>query len=502
MGRWQSSRRERVFLLIKRMSRHEKRYFSQTKKGDPRASHYYRLFQVLNAADEFDWEELKREFAGQNLSSLQKQLYEQLLASIRQFHYNNYDSLRMQAMIADSRYLKERGMYFEARERLQEAEHLARELHSLPHLLEINLLERELNRLDPPADYSQTLKEHLQKGNDLMNHWEQEWLVFEAYDWAYLLQRRGAVPGDLHTDPLYLKVRSLLEQVRDVERLPALAQRKYWTTQYLQHLAGGDYPAAIEAQLKTLSWWDTHPRLKKEFYAYYISDLSNLMGLYLLTGTPEKVEPLLQTPPSLPEQDKHVQELWLTTRHLYLLSYFILTEQLDKALEHTKEVDPTGDSYYNDPKAWISIFANVVIVHFLKEKFREMKNWNRKLIELAAGSPRSDVRLLMHFLELLANLEMEDQDLALSFQQIRKNLRTKFNFPGGAPYFELVKDLSRIAKAPPFGKRKELMQNFQLKLQQFAANGWSNDLVVKYLSMWLESRLTRTPIARLYKKYH
>ncbi len=502
MGQRQSSRKDRVFLLIQRMSRHEKRYFSQTKKDDPRAGQYYRLFQVLNAAEEFDWEALKRAFAGQNLSSLQKQLYEQLLSCIRQFHYNNYNSLKIQGLIADSRYLKERGLYQEARERLQEAEHLARQLHTLPHLLEINLLERELNRLDPPAQYEQTLQRQLAAGNTFWNQWAQEWRVFEAYDWVYLLQRRGLVPGEETTESPLERYRALLDEITDPQTLPPLAQRKYFATLYLHHLVNGDYPAAIQALEQALDWWENNRQLKKEYYSHFIGDLSNLMGLYLLAGSPEKVEPLLQNPPSLSEQDRHGQVLWLTTRHLYLLSYFILTEQLDQAREHIREVDASGKAYYNDPKSWIAIFTNVVIVLFLKEDFREMKNWTRKLLDLPAGSPRRDARLLMHFLDLLAKLEVDDQDLGLSFNQIRKNLRKKFDIPTHTPYFDLVKDLSQIAKAPPYGKRKELMQHLQEKLRQISNNGWSQDLVIKYLSMWLESRLTRTPLAKLYKKYH
>lgn len=81
-----------LFDLIKTLNKSEKKYFQQfahrhTIKG---RNIYYELFQAINKQDVYDETLIKKRFAGQkahkNFAVIKKQLYEQLLMALHQYH--------------------------------------------------------------------------------------------------------------------------------------------------------------------------------------------------------------------------------------------------------------------------------------------------------------------------------------------------------------------------------------------------------------------------------
>ncbi len=115
---------DQLFQLIRSLSRSEKRGFRlfATRYGGPKI--YLRLFDAIDAMEEWDEPELRRRLAGERclrqLNVAKRYLYNQILASLRLCHAGATPRARLRQMLADIEILVEKGLDEQAR-RLQRA---------------------------------------------------------------------------------------------------------------------------------------------------------------------------------------------------------------------------------------------------------------------------------------------------------------------------------------------------------------------------------------------
>ena len=140
-----------LFVLIKSLSRAEKRYFTvnaNAGRGGKEPS-YLQLFKLMNDLEEYDDAKLKKYFP-KNLSWEKNNLYKLILRSMRNFRSDKSAYARIKEMIIDVQFLMERGLFEQAYKLLNKCKKLAIEYDQKADLLSINELERiALFRMQP-----------------------------------------------------------------------------------------------------------------------------------------------------------------------------------------------------------------------------------------------------------------------------------------------------------------------------------------------------------------
>lgn len=119
--------------LIKSLSQTEKRYFKiiaqiQTQK---KTCDYVLLFDVIDKQTEFNEDKIKAIFKGtpieKRYASLKKYLYELILKSLSIYHFETKPSVKVRRMIDMAEILMTKGLYQQAKRRLEKTEKLAEE---------------------------------------------------------------------------------------------------------------------------------------------------------------------------------------------------------------------------------------------------------------------------------------------------------------------------------------------------------------------------------------
>lgn len=122
---------EQLFDLIKSMSKSEKRYFkvSASKHTLGGENNYVRLFDYLDSATEFDEKKLFDDFKGEaflnKFSIAKKRLYDQLLASLQNYHTHSNKESQVYRMVHGADILYDKLLYSQAQKVLRSAEKIS-----------------------------------------------------------------------------------------------------------------------------------------------------------------------------------------------------------------------------------------------------------------------------------------------------------------------------------------------------------------------------------------
>ena len=165
-----------LYLLIKSMSRSEKRFFKlQTNLfSHAKKTNYLSLFNIIDKLDQYDDALIKKQTQEltdiKYLHQLKKYLKEQLLTSLRLFHKKNVPTIKMLDNIGFALSLRERNFSKEAKKILQDQkkEYQEKHTHTVPFIIleqlcQIKELEEpSIKNLETMAKYYKEQVEHLE----------------------------------------------------------------------------------------------------------------------------------------------------------------------------------------------------------------------------------------------------------------------------------------------------------------------------------------------------
>ena len=134
-----------LFFLIKTLNKSEKRFFQQfahrhTIKGE---NVYYQLFKVISEQSNYNEELAKQQFAGKkvakNFAVVKKQLYEQLVLALHQYHLVHSISEKIKRDLHITKILLKKRLFKQCHKRIKLIE---------KNIQNYNLLEYQIELLD------------------------------------------------------------------------------------------------------------------------------------------------------------------------------------------------------------------------------------------------------------------------------------------------------------------------------------------------------------------
>lgn len=499
-----------LFVLIKSLSKAEKRHFRLDHFSDKKGKHplFIRLFDVLDSTTKYEEAfilsripDLKK----QQLSNLKAHLYDHLLMSLRTLDRQKDIRIYIRQQVDYAQILYNKGLYRQSLKFLAKAKTLAlthqeielqMQVLEFEKIIEARHITRSIeNRADKLTGESIICIQHLTSLSHLSN------LALRLYG-MYLKM------GHVRNENEALILRSFFENNLPTRRAgwPAIGEMTFyekvnlyqahsWYAYILQ-----DFLLFYRYTQKWVDLFDTYPSQKETDPPLYLKALNNLLTAHFFNRNYDKFCSDLHTLETFWHQnEKRFNENTraLAFVHTYtakLNKHFlegtfskgltIVPELLEQLEKHRIQMDQHRILvfYYKIACLYFGSGDNSTAIHFLN-----------KIINLKIGNLRSDIQCFARILHLIAHYELKNYDL------------TEYLLPSVYHFLEKNKDLSAVVeeilkflkKFNHVGLRGLRQAFIELKerLEIIAQNPYERRFFL-YLDVrsWLESKINRRPV--------
>ncbi len=286
-----------LFLLIKSLTKSEKRYFKLAAGRQGNRQNYLELFEILDQLDAYDESRINSKISGrsfmQQLHVVKNYLSQLILKSLRSYHLNHSVPAQIRATLTDVEILFKRDLFTNCIKSLKKAERLAYRIDDQRALLEvIQWKRRVLLNMQGAAESQSLLEAIVEKEREILNN-----LTNENRYWEMAIGVNGS-PG-----PDALSQHPLLENNRMAKT--HRARILYFHLRYIRDTVSG-FPDLAEASIDQLvEYLEENPHRLKQDPGSYVSALNNKIGHYLNQRRHAEVPAILQKIRNVPGKLHH-----------------------------------------------------------------------------------------------------------------------------------------------------------------------------------------------------
>ena len=439
--------KEALFILIKSLSKSEKRYFRLFCTREASGSIYLQLFDCIEKQSQYDEKAIKAIFKNEvfirQLHVTKNYLRKLILKSLRNFHAGISKDAELKDILRNIEILYNKELFAHCETQLKSAERIADKYELLSGQLEIINWKRKLEQTRRPGHYtalSQMLQLQdtaLKKLRNNLNYWQ----VAVAYS-ASIFQNSDSYP----------KNNSPLDGLQ--KPLSLEAQVLYYNTSYLQHLQNNESTKA-ENELRTLlELLESSPERLKEGPGLYVSSINNLVSFYVFNKNYQAAILLIQ-------KAKNVYLGWkVTSENRTLLKQIMRTYNIELEIyRNTKKFKDqlvfieSIESFVIDnqnklPKDYIASFQfQLASIHFLRNDLKKALHWINQFLNSRFKGVRTELKKQVLILNLMVHLEQKN--LMVLGYYVNSTRRFMKKVKEKSPYEEiLLKFFVRISKLP------------------------------------------------------
>ena len=503
---------DKLYRLIKSMTRSEKRYFKITASHNAfgENSNYVKLFDAIDDMDDYSDAGLSRLFRKEsfykNPSIMKSRLYDNILRSLDAYHSRSSVDVELRRMLHCAEILFNRSMYDESLSILVKARKLAVQFEKYTIILEIGKWDKKLMERDSYAGKS---------AQDISDMWKDDHLLLEKISnyadfWNIksrlflLLNKTGKV-----RDQEELK---RFKKIIDNTLLKSEKKALSYETRYLyNHIYSayyfgiGDYINSYLYSKKHLALIESNADLFNEEPNKYFAVLSNMIYLCTQLRKFNEVTSCLSKLKSIPERMEKeltgdMEVKLFSSAYSAELSLYIQTGEFDKALQIIPAIEE-GLGKYSINKVRAAFFNfNISIVYFaIGDYSKALKSINRLLNDDFIDA-NNDIHCFSRIFNMIIHLEMGNHEIipytlksTLRYLDKRKRMYR----------FETV-FLQFISKLLKAGTKEQVKGTYQLLLDELNELTKSpfEKVVFEYFDFiaWAESKINSRSFAEVVKE--
>lgn len=432
-----------LFILIKSLSKSEKRYFRLFCTREASGNNYLRLFDAMEKQSAYDEADIKQQFQKEKFS---KQLHvtknylgKLILKSLRNFHAGISKDAELKDILRNIEILYNKELFEQCEDQLRLAEKLAHKYELLVGALEVGNWKRKLEQTRHPGNYK-ALNKILQEQGVVLKK------VHNANDYWQLAVAMSGKMFLGQDSPI--KNRSLLNSPK--KALSLEAKVLFYNTSYLRCLEKGDGQKA-EKELRTLIALleSSEDRLKEE-PGLYVSSINNLVSFYVFNKNYKDAILLIQ------KAKKTYQGWKVTSENRTLLKQIMRTYNIELEIYRSTKKFVDQDSFIGKTEIFVTANANKIpkdylasfqfqlaSIHFMKNDLSRSLHWINLFLNSKSKSVRPDLRKQILLLNLMVHLE-------------QKNLMVLGYFVGSAKRF-----MKKVKELQPY---EEILLRFFVKI--------------------------------------
>jgi hypothetical protein len=393
-----------LFLLIKSLTKSEKRYLRIHAGMSGRDANYLQLFDAIEKQKEYDEEEIRKTLKGKKfLSQLHVTkiyLTELILKALKNYHSDTSVHSKLLDLLKDIELLFDKELYDLCYYRIEKAEDLAGKYEKLSLLTEVFFWKRKLalavsgNRKD--------IHLLLVKEKEAIEQME----ILNTY-WQHTINM-----GNLINDDNFL--RELTETKNNIAHA-LQSQVLHYHILYGLHFIKGDLKKAEKHISELIKFLEKYPERIKEDPHSYVTAIGNKIGLYLSGKRWDEIPALIYKIREVPAKYKLKNEsrftvrLWLRMFNVELEMYrdsrqlekgIALMDEIQRFIEKRRKAIPADYIlliYYQ--------FANIF---FLKKDYSKSLRWLSEIINSNFGNTREDIQSYARILNLIVHFELNN----------------------------------------------------------------------------------------------
>ena len=405
---------EDLFILIKSLSRHEKRYFKifAGRHVVGEINSYVLLFEAINVQHTYDEAALLKKFSGQgfvsHISRAKNQLYNLVLKSLESFHYQKSMEMKIRSGLNQIEILYKRNLVDQSQKILKRIKKLAQKFESYDYLPQISRWELVLSKAITPKNFSAEIERIYEEGFSYLRAVETENEIMRQHDRYFALKM-------IHGDKLGVKARARIEQIMQHSLLSDEQQKVTFRSTLGFHFTWAYYhqfnqerEKYIEEYRRMVEYWESHPIQIKESPGEYFKALFLYVSAHDSTEYPEveriKLRDISQTPGLHNSESARMFEMYSNMELIYCLNTF----QFKKALNMIPEMEIGLKKYDGNISETnkVIIYYNITLCFYVMEEFKNCLPWVNAILDMESSDKAVDYHRITRIMYLAVQYEL------------------------------------------------------------------------------------------------
>lgn len=481
-----------LFLLIKSLSKAEKRHFKLSLTGDIGSKNYLLLFNAIDAQNEFDEESIKKKFKNytfiKQLHVTKNYLTKLILKSLRSYHSSMSKDAELKDLLREIEILFKKDLFDMCYYHLIKAEEMAIKYERHTALLDIYSWYRRLTltkeiSFNAPEPVSEILKKENEVIGKIVN-------MNEYWDLTINQFRLFSSPKDVEE----WKQKPAITNIDYPQSLQAKILHHYLN--YTLNIVSRQPQKADEASQAMIAELEKHPYRIQEDPNGYLNAINNRLTLLIRTKTADSEIPILIKKAKLTPKEHGLKTLSKATVKLIARTFNIELEFHRDNKDFVKGilVAEEAEAFINSNKTNIPedykllLSYQIAYITFMTGQLRKAITYLNNILNEAPDKRREDIHSFARLLYLIIHFELGNIIvLKYSVESVRRFLKKKRNL---YPYEQILLKFFSKASTTPEEEHNKLLK--ELKVNLFKEDNNQNmETALDYLDFkyWLEKRI-------------
>ena len=505
-----TDQKENLFILIKSLSKSEKRHF-KLYAGRVEANQnakFLTLFNLLDRSHKYDEKDIlsKKFVTKQQLSNLKAHLYNQILVSLRMNPSIKNTRIKIREQLDFATVLYQKGLYKQSLKVLEKAKTIAYQFEEKYAAFEIVELEKVIESQYITRSMSNRTEALIQDASDLSAENE---LCSQLSNLSLQLYERLIKAGYAKSDEEFRAItKFFFERLPTVEYEQIGFREKMWYCKaYVWYsLLTQDFLSSFKHATRWVELFDQYPLMIRSHPVFYLKANNFLLEALVLIKHPQRFKKVLQKmqvrveSKDFPKND-NLGALSFLYSYNNQLNLFFLEANFKKGLVVVPEILATIDRYKNqiDPHHIMMLYYKIACLYFGADQFENAIIYLDKIVHNKSLKMREDLLCFTRVLNLVAHYE------AGYDYHIEKHIRDTYKF------LLKMNDLHEVQKSMINFIRSlgniyphELKENFKklhAELSPYEEDPYERRAFL-YLDIlsWLESKIHNKTLAKVIKE--
>ena len=491
--------KELLFELIHSLTKSEKRFVKLNAQLHGGNKVYLKLLDAIMKQKEYNEEELKSVFDGEDFtkqfSVAKNYLQNFILKQLRQYHSGLKVNIECKNLLIDIEILFWKGQYKLAEKLIAKTEKIANKYELFLILEELNYWNERIHSALLKLDQS-GVKNTTEKHQNNLSKYQNIIDYNELRNEVQLLIKESETIRDKSELKRYQKLinHPLLKDMNNAQSF--YAKYSYFVLNGVINSVVGNVNEAKRYQNNLLKYIEGNKQFIEENIILYTAVIHNLIKEALIENDFERFDVYLDTLKKLDLKMPHEKANVFSKLCLFELRYYIQHNQLEKAkyfIENTVKEYTGLNSILNKQHEYLLNYQTTLVYFLLGDNHGALK-WINKLINEPSKNLRVDIRCRAYMLNIIIHFERENMEL------IPYLVKTTLN------YLRSIKTLRKtdeffitMFNSIPLASNKRELVRFLTQKKVEISKIKSKSIMVEesdYLD-WMESKIQNTSVSAI-----
>jgi tetratricopeptide (TPR) repeat protein len=502
---------EELFVLIKSLTKSEKRFFKLSSSIQTGEKNYLKLFEYIEKQDVYDEVALKEFFKDEifikHLPSEKNHLYKLILKALRGFHSDQNPSSRLKEELRNIEILYDKALYKECTKFIKRGKSLAHKNEKFYYLIEFLSWEKRLSEeAYESGNFKVDLDQIVKEEEDALARLEN----LAAYHILY--SKINAVfrsEGYTKNKEQRAVVDEIANEHLIKDKHTALSYRAASICYYIKGLCAAaqrNFEDSFEHFNKTKKILNDHPLLKIDLSKRYLLTNFHLFRCYLVAGEYDRAEDVLDYMASLPSYKGFKSENIVNRVDSITFNQRLMLDNIKG--DFIKAIDFYEETLSEKGEAFISLFSveqRMLMDFYLAYSYFGVENYKKALFHLnnilnsEYQQLRQDLFKFARLFNLVLHIELGNFDLLdYVVKSTKRYLKKESN--DAQVIYTTFDFLSAIIRSGSIDKNISLMEDFKKTLNALMQD--SNERVIlEYFDIdaWVDAKINNATFSTAVK---